>query len=175
MPDAGSWRLKRLWIGRLGPRQRGMPPDMKRLETDAAGNARAQMEFELARVQRALIASKGVRQKAESELDSVQQALVVAGEACRTAEEENFRLTDERLSLIMELGASKEELSAFQAKMTKEREAMEEEFDASSDVIFDYGYDCCAFAHNICGSKPMILAAMPDMSKSLPPKFFINP
>ena len=36
----------------------------------------------------------------------------------------------------MEVGASKEELSAFQAKVTKERKAMEEEFDASSDVIF---------------------------------------
>ena len=52
---------------------------------------------------------------------------------------------------------------------------MEEEFDASSDVVFDYGYDCCAFAHNICRSKPMIPTGMPDMSKPLPPEFFINP
>ena len=29
MPDVGSWRLKRLWIGHLGLRQRGMLPDMK--------------------------------------------------------------------------------------------------------------------------------------------------
>ena len=52
---------------------------------------------------------------------------------------------------------------------------MEEEFDASSDVIFNYGYGCCAFAHDICGSKPMILAGMPDTSEPLPPEFFINP
>ena len=56
-----------------------------------------------------------------------------------------------------------------------ERKAMEKEFDASSDVIFNYGYDCCAFAHNICGSKPMILAGMLDTSKPLPLEFFINP
>ena len=101
--------------------------------------------------------------------------MTAAGEACRKGEEENFCLTDELLSLIIELGASKEELSAFQAKATMERKAMEEEFDASSDVIFNYGYCCCAFAQNICGSKPMIPVEMPDMSKPLPPEFFINP
>ena len=83
------------------------------LETDAAGSAQAQMESELARVQRALTASEGVRMKAESELDSIQQALAAAREACRKAEEETCRLTDERLSLIMELGAGKEEFTAF--------------------------------------------------------------
>ena len=75
----------------------------------------------------------------------------------------------------MELGASKEELSAFQAKMTKERKVMEVEFDASGDVIFDYGYGYCAFVHNICWSKPMIPVGMPDMSKPLPPEFFYQP
>ena len=111
----------------------------------------------------------------ESELDSIQQALTVAGEACRKAEEENCRLTDKRLSLIMELGVSKEELSTFQAKVTMEKKAMEEEFDASSYVIFNYGYDCCAFAHNICGSKPLIPVGMPNTTKPLPIEFFNNP
>ena len=86
---------------------------MAQLETDAMGSARAQMESKLARVQGALIASEGVRLKAKSELDSIRQALTAAGEARRKAKEENCRLTDERLSLIMELGASKEELSTF--------------------------------------------------------------
>ena len=97
------------------------------------------MESELARVQSALTASEGIQLKAESELDSIQQALATTREACWKAEEEICRLTDERLSLILELGAGKEELSAFQAKATMERKAMEEEFDASSDVIFNYG------------------------------------
>ena len=56
---------------------------MARLETDAVGNAQAQMESKLARVQRALTALEGVRLKAESELDSIQQALAAAREAFR--------------------------------------------------------------------------------------------
>ena len=144
---------------------------MARLETDVTGSDRAQMESKLARVQRALTTSEGVRLKTKLELDFVRQTLAAAGEACRKAEEENCRLTDERLSLIMELGASKEELSDFQAKVTKEMKAMEEEFDASSDVIFNYCYGCCAFAHNICGSEPMIPVGMPDTTKLLPPEF----
>ena len=51
---------------------------------------------------------------------------------------------------------------------------MEKEFDAGFDVIFYYGYGCCAFAHNICGSKPGILDGMLDTSNPLPPEFFIN-
>ena len=68
----------------------------------------------------------------------------------------------------MEVGAGKEELAAFQAKATTEREVMEAEFNASSDVIFNYGYGCCAFTHDICGSMPMIPA------EPLPPEFFFN-
>ena len=75
----------------------------------------------------------------------------------------------------MELGASKEELSIFQAKVTMEKKDMEEELDASGDVIFNYGYGCYAFVLNICGSEPMIPSGMPDTTNSLPPEFFINP
>ena len=107
------------------------------------------MESKLARVQHALTTLERIQIKMESELGSVQQALAIAGEACRKAEEENCHLTDERLSLIMELGARKDELLAFQVKVIMERKATEEEFDSSGDVIFNYGYGCCAFAHNI--------------------------
>ena len=72
----------------------------------------------------------------------------------------------------MELGVGKEELTALQEKETAERKAMEEEFDVSSDVIFNYGYGYCAFAHDICGSKSMIPARMPDTLEPLPPEFF---
>ena len=51
--------------------------------------------------------------KAKYELDSGQQALAATKEACRKVEEEMFWPTDERLSLIMEVGAGKEELAAF--------------------------------------------------------------
>ena len=89
--------------------------------------------------------------KAEFEIHSSQQALDATKKACQKAEEEICWLADERLSLIMKVGVvGKEELAAFQAKATVEREAMEAKFDASSDVIFNYGYGCCAFAHDIC-------------------------
>ena len=101
--------------------------------------------------------------------------MAAAKEACRKAKEEIFWLTDERLSLIIEVGANKEELAAFQAKAIAEREAMEAKFDTSSDVIFNYGYGCCAFSHDICRSKPMIPVGMPDMTEPLPLEFFLNP
>ena len=45
----------------------------------------------------------------------------------------------------------------------------------SSDVIFNYGYGYCAFAHNICGSEPLIPTGIPDTSTPLTPEFFMNP
>ena len=90
-------------------------------------------------------------------------------------EEENGRLTDERLSLLMELGATKDDFPAFQERTFAEKTTMEAEFDGSSDVIFNYDYGCCAFAHNICGSEPLIPIGMPDTSTPLTPEFFLNP
>ena len=52
---------------------------------------------------------------------------------------------------------------------------MEAEFDASSDVIFYYGYGCCTYAHDIRGSKPKIPPGMPDTSTPLTQEFFMNP
>ena len=96
-------------------------------------------------------------------------------EARWKAEEENGRLTDERLSLLMELGATKDDFTALREKTLEEKTTMEVEFDASSDVIFNYGYGCCSFVHNICGSEPLIPVGMPDTSTPLTPDFFVNP
>ena len=79
------------------------------------------MEFKLAWVQHALATSNDARWKMESELDVAQQALAASGETCRTAEEEVSRLTDEQVSLLVELGASKYELCAFRAEVSKEK------------------------------------------------------
>ena len=70
-------------------------------------------------------------------------------------EEENGHLTKEQVSLLMELGATKDDFAAFQEKTYVEKTAMEAEFNARSDVIFNYGYGCCAFAHDIYGSEPL--------------------
>ena len=147
---------------------------MALLNTEAVGSAWVQLEFELARVQQALVALKDARRKVEYELDKVHQALAASREAWQKAEEEANRLANERVSLLLELGASKDELSTFRAEASKEKKALEEEFDAGFDVIFNYGYGCCAFAHNICGSKPGIPDGMLETSNPLPPKFFIN-
>ena len=76
----------------------------------------------------------------ESELEGVKQALAASGEAWPKAEEESSRLTDERVSLLLELRASKDELSAFWVEASKEKKALEAKFDVGFDVIFNYGY-----------------------------------
>ena len=90
-------------------------------------------------------------------------------------EEENNRLTDERISLILELRTIKDDSAALREKAISDREAMEAEFNASGDTLFNYGYGCCVFTHNICGSKPQILDGMLDTSVPLTPEFFANP
>ena len=60
-------------------------------------------------------------------------------------------------------------------QVAKEKKALEAEYDVGFEVIFNYGYDCYAFAHNICGSKPGIPEGMPGTSLPLSPKFFVNP
>ena len=84
-------------------------------------------------------------------------------------------MTDERLSLVMGLGAIKDDFVAFRDKTSAEKVVMEAEFDVSSDVIFNYGYSFCTFTHNICGSESLIPVGMPDTSIPLTPEFFVNP
>ena len=148
---------------------------MDKLDAEMVGSARAQVEFELARVQHALAALEDAQQKGEFVLTGAQRALADSEEARRKVEDKAKCLVDERVSLILELGASKDELIGVRAEASKEKRALEEAFDAGFEVIFNYSYDCCAFAHNICGSEPVILNRMPNTLKPLPPKFFINP
>ena len=149
---------------------------MARLEIDEAGSPQALMESELGRVQRGLAALEDARRKMEFELDAAQQALATFGEACWTTEEEASRLTNERrVSLLVELGASKDEFPAFRAEVAKEKKALEAEYGAGFEAIFNYGYGCCSFVHNIYGSKPKIPDRMLDTSEPLTPEFFANP
>ena len=127
---------------------------MARMDADAVGNATTKVESELSRVQNALEVVKEARQKGEDEAS---------------------RLADERVSLLLELRTCKDKVSAIRVEALKEKKAMEEAYEEGFDVVFNYGYGCCAFAHNICGSQPEVSDGMPDMSKSLSPEFFINP
>ena len=56
--------------------------------------------------------------------------MAVAREAFKKAEEENSRLVDERLALVMELRTMKDEFAAFREKAATDREIMEAEFDS---------------------------------------------
>ena len=90
-------------------------------------------------------------------------------------EEENIHLADGKLALVIELGALKDDFTAFQEKGAADKEAIEAEFDSSGDTLFNYGYGCCAFMHNICGSKPQIPDGMPSSSVPHTAEFFANP
>ena len=114
-------------------------------------------------------AARSAKVKVESELARVQNALAVVEKARLNAEDEVSRLADERVSLLLELGTCKDEVSTVRV------EALEEAYEEGFDVIFNYGYGCCAYAHNICGSQLEVPDGMPDTSKALAPKFFINP
>ena len=120
-------------------------------------------------------AAGSARVKVESELARVQNALAVIEEARQKAKDEDNRLAVEQVSLLLELGTSKDEVSALQALALKEKKALEEAYKEDFDMIFNYGYGYCAFAHNICGSQTVVPNGMPNTSKPLFPESFINP
>ena len=141
---------------------------MAKLVTEGTVNTRAQIESELPRVQSALVLAEEARWRAEFEHEAAQEAL-------KKAEEENDLLADEKVALIIELGVLKDDFSAFRDKAAVDREVIEAEFDSCGDTLFNYGYDCCAFTYNICGSKPQIPDGMPNPSVPLTAEFFANP
>ena len=148
---------------------------MAKLVTEGAINTQAQIESELAWVQHALALAEEAHRRAESEHGAAREALDAAGEACKKEEEENGRLVDERLALVIELGTVNDEFATFREKAAADRETMEAKFDSNGDALFNYGYGCFVFTHNICESKPQILDGIPDPSIQLTPEFFSNP
>ena len=95
-------------------------------------------------------------------------------EARRKAEAKVTRLKVERTSLMLEIGVAKDEVSTLHSKEGKDKEAMEEDYQKAMELIFAYGYDCCAFKH-VCGDQPEVPGGMPDSSNPLSPKFFYEP
>ena len=67
---------------------------MAKLDAEAAGSTRAQVESELARVQHALEVSGEARQKGESAFSRAQRALAASEEARWKAEDKASRLVD---------------------------------------------------------------------------------
>ena len=94
---------------------------LARLVASGSGDARARVEEDLTRVQEALAAAEESR--------------------CKT-EADTARLKVERTSLLLELRATKDEVSSLYSQASRDKEAMEEEYQEALEVIFDYGYGC---------------------------------
>ena len=92
-----------------------------------------------------------MKARTKDDLARVQDALVVAEEARRKTEAEVAYLKVERTLLMLEIGATKDEVSSLQSQAYKDKEAMEEDYQKALELIFAYGYRCCMFKHNICG------------------------
>ena len=100
--------------------------------------------------------------------------MAVAKEAKRKAEAENSFLEVEQMSLLLELGAAKDEVSSLYSQASKDEEAIEEDYQKALELIFAYGDRCCVFKHNICGEQLEVSDGMPDSSNPLPLEFFAN-
>ena len=76
---------------------------------------------------------------------------------------------------MLELGATKDEVTSLYSQADRDKEAIEKEYQKGLEVIFAYGYGCCVFKHNICGYHPEVLEGMPDSFDLLLLEFFVNP
>ena len=90
-------------------------------------------------------------------------------------EAETARLEVEWTSLLLELRATKDEVSSLHSQVGRDKQAIKEKYHKALEVIFAYGYGCCVFKHNICGDHLEIPDGMLDSSNPLALKFFINP
>ena len=128
-----------------------------------------------AKVARLAVTSAGdVKARVEDDLAKVLDALEDEEEDRPRSETEIARLAVERTSFLLELKASKDEVSSLHSQTGKEKEAMEEDYQKALDLIFSYGYGCCAFKHRICGDQLEIPNGMLDFANPLPPEFFVN-
>ena len=127
---------------------------MARLVITAAGDAKARVEDDLARVLNTLEAAKEDEHKSEAKIT---------------------HLAVERTSLLLELETSKDKVSSLHSQAVKDKESMEEDYQKALHLIFACGYECCAFKHGNYGDQPEIPDGMPNSANPLPPQFFVNP
>ena len=72
----------------------------------------------------------------------VQDALVVAEEARCKGEAKVTRLEVERTSLLLEIRATKDEMSSLHSQASKDKVSMEKDYQKALEPIFTYGYRC---------------------------------
>ena len=81
----------------------------------------------------------------------------------------------ERTSLLLEIGATKDKISSPHSQASKDKEAIEEDYQKALEVIFAYAFGCCAFKHNIYGDQPEVPDGMPVSFDQLLLEFFVSP
>ena len=96
-------------------------------------------------------------------------------EARHKAEAEVAHLEVERTSLLLEIGAAKDEISSLHSQAGKDKEPMEEDYQKALEVIFSYGSECCYFKHNIYGDQTEVPDSMPNSLDLLLPEFLVSP
>ena len=126
-----------------------------------AGDAKARVEVDLTKALNSLAAVEEGGHRSEAEITRL--------------EADFARVEAERTSLFLELEASKREVSSLHVRASKDKEDMVEDYQGSLDLIFSYGYGCCAFKNNIYKDRPNIPNGMSDSSNTLHPEFFDNP
>ena len=89
------------------------------------------------------------RVRTEEDLARVQEALSTSEEGRHKAEAETVGLEVKQTFFLLELGATKDEVSSLHSQAGKDKEAMEEEYQKALEVIFAYGYVCCVLKNNI--------------------------
>ena len=89
--------------------------------------------------------------RVEDDLATVLDALAAVEEDGLKLEAEIAHLAVERTTLLLELEASKDKVSSLNSQAGKDKEAMEEDYQKALELIFAYGYGCCAFKLYICG------------------------
>ena len=125
-----------------------------RLAAEAAGDAKARVDDELARVRISLINEE---------------------ERGREAKAEIARLKVEYASLQSSLEEHQREAAVRRSQEEVERKKTKEDYLRCLEDAFAYGYGCCAFAHNIRNDQPAVPSGMPPFGEPLPASFFEDP
>ena len=123
-----------------------------------------------------IVATSAGDSKARVEVDLTKalNSLTVVEEGEHRLEAKISRLEVKQVSLLLELEASKGGVSSLHARANKDKEDMVKDCQGSLELIFAYGYGCCAFKNNIYGDQPEIPDGMPNSTNPLPPKKFVN-
>ena len=127
----------------------------------SAGDAKARVKVDMTKALNSLATIEKGEHMSEAEIARLEAQLA--------------RIEVEQVSLLLELKASKGDVHSLHAQAKKDREDMVKDYQGSLELIFAYGYGCCAFKNNICRDWPEIPDGMPDSACPLPLEFFVNP